>query len=259
MEPVIIIRGKDLTDKEKIEELLTAAGNNDVKKLTELITLSNYKPLINHFNFNGWTALQYASRYGHYECAQVLLEAKALPDLAQEDGYTALMSASQWGHIEIVKLLLASGAETDCQEQDGQTAAMLAKTEEIREIIVASTCEDNYSLPLPDTATVVFGSKPGVSTPVTSLLSPSDFRSLPVTPRLSTLRSGKVCDWALDPVLDWLQCKNYHEYVENFRSRKITGSILLALDDAALAELGIPEFSRKKLFDEIQVLKSEER
>jgi len=268
MEPeqktVAIFRGKDLTDKEKIEELLTAAGNNDVKRLTELITLGNYKPLLNQLNFNGWTALQYASRYGHRDSAQVLLEAKALPDVTQEDGYTALMSASQWGHTEIVKLLLEAGAEIDFQDQDGRTAAMLAKTEEIREMILtAPSTSDGCPLSPPDSATVLSPLRPPDTPSVIPPLTPSDSKlvipDLPTLARISTLKEGKVREWSVEAVIDWLQTKNLQEFEEKFRKHKITGNLLLSLDEMRLGELGIPILYGQKIIDEIQPLKHEER
>lgn len=55
----------------------------------------------------GWTALMFASSYGHTELVELLFE---FPDLdinkASNRGYTALMFASANNHQEIVRMLL---------------------------------------------------------------------------------------------------------------------------------------------------------
>lgn len=54
----------------------------------------------------GWTALHYASYYGHTDVVQLLMDNKAALDSRSHDGCTALHLASQQGYVEVVKTLL---------------------------------------------------------------------------------------------------------------------------------------------------------
>ena len=60
-----------------------------------------------------WTALSYASWYGHYEIAQQLLDSGADPNV--HDSYsmadTPLSLAAQQGHFDIIRLLIAHDAD----------------------------------------------------------------------------------------------------------------------------------------------------
>ncbi|XP_054854619.1 ankyrin repeat domain-containing protein 39 [Eublepharis macularius] len=69
----------------------------------------------------GYTALHYASRNGHYDVCQFLLENKAIPDAQTHGGATPLHRASYCGHINIVKLLLDQGADPFIRDDDGMT------------------------------------------------------------------------------------------------------------------------------------------
>jgi ankyrin repeat protein len=52
----------------------------------------------------GRTALWYAAREGHVECATALLDAKADVNKADEVGDTPLHKASYWGHADCVRV-----------------------------------------------------------------------------------------------------------------------------------------------------------
>ena len=55
----------------------------------------------------------WASKYGKYDVAKLLLEKGALIDLQDKEGNSALMHASQNKKLEVVGLLLESGARVD--------------------------------------------------------------------------------------------------------------------------------------------------
>lgn len=61
-------------------------------------------------NSNGWTALMYASSFGHESVVDYLLKHNAQLNLKNPDGYTALMLAVISGDATVVsKLLEVSG------------------------------------------------------------------------------------------------------------------------------------------------------
>ena len=71
-------------------------------------------------NHGGMTALMFASFEGHVDIVQILLQAKANPDLQNETGATALLLASMKGHLDIVQQLLECGANPNIS-RDGVT------------------------------------------------------------------------------------------------------------------------------------------
>ncbi|XP_015263664.1 PREDICTED: ankyrin repeat domain-containing protein 39 [Gekko japonicus] len=76
---------------------------------------------VNDPDLLGYTALHYASRNGHYNVCQYLLENKAVPNAQTHGGATPLHRASYCGHTDIVKLLLACGANPAIVDDDGRT------------------------------------------------------------------------------------------------------------------------------------------
>ena len=89
---------------------------------------------LDHQDNNGWTALMRASKKGHREVVEKLLENGAKIDLQNKNGSTALMIASQNGHMEVVGKLLENGAKVDLQKKDGFTALMIASQNGRKEV-----------------------------------------------------------------------------------------------------------------------------
>ena len=81
---------------------------------------NNY--LVKGMTFNGYTALMFASFEGHLDVVQILLQAKAKPDLQNENGETALYAAALKGYPDIVQLLLEYGADPNISNRYGETA-----------------------------------------------------------------------------------------------------------------------------------------
>ncbi|KAI4121970.1 MAG: hypothetical protein LQ338_006067 [Usnochroma carphineum] len=110
----------------------------------------------------GETALYLAARFGHVECAKVLLQGsetqKANVELAEHDfGWTPLFAACVEGHLSIVELLLDAGAHIGRTDTSGWTAqehAALRGHITIAEKLAVSSFEDaklhpNNASPLP--------------------------------------------------------------------------------------------------------------
>ncbi len=125
---------KDAADYSGMTALMGAAleGKQEVVKL--LIEEGANKDAA---DYNGGTALMGAAFKGEQEVVELLLEAGADKDAADYIGMTALMGAALEGKQEVVKMLLNAGANKDAAtDKRGKTAADLAKTDEIRDMIV---------------------------------------------------------------------------------------------------------------------------
>ncbi|XP_038609316.1 ankyrin repeat domain-containing protein 39 isoform X1 [Tachyglossus aculeatus] len=70
----------------------------------------------------GYTALHYASRNGHLEVCQLLLESGAECDAQTHGGATALHRACYCGHADVARLLLSHGADPGVPDGDGMTS-----------------------------------------------------------------------------------------------------------------------------------------
>jgi ankyrin repeat protein len=97
-------------DMERVKQLLDGDGGVHVDKR----------------DWQGMTALMWASIYGHTEVVRLLLDKGALLDEKDEDGRTALMRASDNSHTEVMRLLLDKGALLDEKDNGGRTALMWA-------------------------------------------------------------------------------------------------------------------------------------
>ncbi|XP_066471820.1 NAD-capped RNA hydrolase NUDT12 [Tiliqua scincoides] len=86
-----------------ISELHNFAAVGDKVRLTTL--LSHSPSLINETAENGWTALMYAVRNGHFEIVQALLERGCDRSVTNRSNQTALDIATFWGYKSIANLL----------------------------------------------------------------------------------------------------------------------------------------------------------
>lgn len=118
--------------RDPISQLFNAAKNfdeyseskEDLGELASLIKDVN----INHQDENGETALILAAVRGHQKLAQLLIDAKADPDIPSKEGKTALYWAVHRNQCEIASdLIKKAKAKPDIQtEKDGETPLMLA-------------------------------------------------------------------------------------------------------------------------------------
>ena len=72
-------------------------------------------------NSNKWTPLHYSSQYGHAEVARVLLEHGADIETRDNQDGNPLERASAQGHVEVARLLLKHGADANTKDKRGQT------------------------------------------------------------------------------------------------------------------------------------------
>ena len=124
MHTFIISISEPLDENQK--KLLDAAYNGNEMQLKELLSKGTDIET-RDYNFNGETALMYASTEGHLDLLKILLDNQA--DINAEDysKSTPLHLASFNGHLSIVENLVEEGADINSQDKWGNTPLDLAK------------------------------------------------------------------------------------------------------------------------------------
>ena len=106
-------------------QLMRAAYLNNLPRVLQLIQLGAPLGLVD--KTQGWSALGWASYFGHEHVTKALLDGKyegrgATVDLRSWSGQTPIMQASQRGRESVVRLLLSRGAKQGLQDLNGYTA-----------------------------------------------------------------------------------------------------------------------------------------
>ena len=109
----------------KSGEVLALAVKADFVVIVKLLVEAGVD--LNYQDDQGETALHVAARFGHTECARILLEEydgqKADMEVAENSfGWTPLFVACVDGHIDIVKILIAAKASLERLDTSGWTA-----------------------------------------------------------------------------------------------------------------------------------------
>ncbi|XP_030633707.1 NAD-capped RNA hydrolase NUDT12 [Chanos chanos] len=92
---------------EMVEKFLDYAAKGDLEKISAMISHST--TLINERGEQGWTALMFAARNGHYEVAKILISNGCDKSLVNKSGQTAYDIAKFWGYKHIAKLFINGG------------------------------------------------------------------------------------------------------------------------------------------------------
>ncbi|KAG8201042.1 hypothetical protein JTE90_002717 [Oedothorax gibbosus] len=106
---------------------------------------------VNDRDNNGWSALSYASAFGHRSVVQLLVEKGAMVDQGDKvNGMTPLMLSSAAGHEMIVKDFLQLGLNPSVKSKSGDTARSLALKNghhKVKNLVDAHMCSKrNYQL-----------------------------------------------------------------------------------------------------------------
>ena len=107
---------------DQIKRLLSAARLNNTAIMEHLL----HRPQDPDAEFGGSSALHFACSQGHMEAVQLLLEASADKDKADEGGATPMFVASWVGHMEVVRWLLQVRADKDKCDNNGATPLLKA-------------------------------------------------------------------------------------------------------------------------------------
>ena len=113
--------------------------------LLHLPVMTNHQELVqvlleagadaNQANQFGITPLWHAAQFGHLPIVAALLAAGANVNQANNWGFTPLTSAAQWGHLSTVQALLAAGADVSLKDTSGKTALDWATDNHHQDII----------------------------------------------------------------------------------------------------------------------------
>lgn len=123
-------------------------------------------------NAMGDTALKIASFYGNLDIVEVLLEANADVEIANNYSFAPIHVASQEGHVDVVVALLEAGAAVDRPKYDGATPLFIA-SQDGHVDLVAVLIEAGADVDKPrDTGAtpLVIASQEGQSSVVSALL-----------------------------------------------------------------------------------------
>lgn len=131
-------------DNEKVKRLLSEVGidAHDGYLRTALIWATFYDNIalvkwlinnganVNHQDRNGYSALHFAGQEKRFDCAKLLIDKGANPELADLHGNTSLWTAifNSQGDSRLVKLYIQHGANLDHVNKHQRTPRQLAET-----------------------------------------------------------------------------------------------------------------------------------
>ncbi|GAB4289945.1 MAG: hypothetical protein Kow0068_15440 [Marinilabiliales bacterium] len=119
------------SDEDK-DKMITYAAKGDLGKVAKYIKNGVD---VNAKNRARWTALAYASKYGHFDIVKYLVEHGADVNLTVNVGSTPLQIALNYKHYDIAKYLLKNGADVNIPDITGMTAlAWAAKNGNLDEV-----------------------------------------------------------------------------------------------------------------------------
>ena len=116
-----VIGRQSLAELDFTRSACAAALAGQHAKLEQLLARGGPNGQLQSTDGSGYTALHYAARNGHAECAALLLRHRAEPDAKTRGGATSLHRAAFGGHAKVVTMLLDAKADAACQDSDGDT------------------------------------------------------------------------------------------------------------------------------------------
>ncbi len=125
------------------EDLIHAAQKGDLQRVRALLgSHVDVNSRLNGSLDGGTTALIEASRAGHRDVVQALLDAGADLNIGKGKWGTALVQAAEMGQLETVWALIGANADLNAADQQG-TTALMAAAQAGYEKVVAALIESN--------------------------------------------------------------------------------------------------------------------
>ncbi|PKA65242.1 Ankyrin repeat domain-containing protein, chloroplastic [Apostasia shenzhenica] len=95
-------------------------------------------------------AIHFASQKGHLDVVRILLSTGVSVKASNRKGMTPLHFAVQGSHQDLVKYLIRKGANLNAKNKSGETPIDLAKTDELKSLILhcEKSCKSNEHLKL---------------------------------------------------------------------------------------------------------------
>jgi len=128
-----------------------AASEGDLNFLKKLVTIHKVPVDVVHKSTPGFTALHLASRRGHLQSVQYLLEKKADIDKVDQKGRTAVYHAVKGNRVEVLNCLIREGAELDNHRTTTKGLTPLHKAVvkqhiECLQILIENSCNVNLQV-----------------------------------------------------------------------------------------------------------------
>jgi ankyrin repeat protein len=118
--------------KNKTYAIITALQQRDKARVRALAAQPKYRDSV---TADGDTPLHFIARLNAVDMAEILIEAGAEVNVANNHGYTPLLIASERGYKRMVRLLLQAGAETHRTTKSGKSALDLATQKDHKEVL----------------------------------------------------------------------------------------------------------------------------
>ncbi|XP_036190480.1 ankyrin repeat and SOCS box protein 3 isoform X7 [Myotis myotis] len=147
-------RSVDVADNRGWMPIHEAAYHNSIECLRMLINADSSEDYIRRKTFEGFSALHFAARRGHWKIVQILLEAGADPNATTLEETTPLFLAVENGRMDVLRLLLRYGANVNgSHSMCGWNALHQATFQENTEIIklllkrgASKECQDDFGI-----------------------------------------------------------------------------------------------------------------
>jgi len=128
----IAYKSPDSYDHALVAEKLIQAGYSTNNEIFSYFSIAIRSSNVNIRFSDGLSPLHYASRYGHFGFAQLLVERKADVNAKDSSGTTPLHEASRGGYLDIMQLLLRTGALVNAQDAKGNSALHIVMPSAVR-------------------------------------------------------------------------------------------------------------------------------
>ncbi len=117
-----------------LQDIVTVGDAKEVRQVLQ----SGIIPDVNKMSPAGLTALHQSAIDGNMECAETLVRNGANVNSTDCEQWTPLHAASMSGHVSLVQFLITSGADASLKNEEGETAYDVAKTGQIRKLLLCA-------------------------------------------------------------------------------------------------------------------------